>query len=219
MTGPGRSLHNIHYQTHPGGLKPRFHAVILVGTLCALTASCTPEKHPVSTSAAAPSGPVSPSGPGAMVPPGVPGPSGPSGPAAPAPPPATLPVSSATSRVGETSTPIQPDGTDPVDPGSAFEVRSPVSVQAARLVLLDSRDAMVPATSESEIAPSGSRFVLTPQEPLTPAGRYVLRLEGLESRLVRANDGRAFEPLVIPFRVAGEPPAAPPKKAKKKRSR
>jgi len=115
--------------------------------------------------------------------------------------------------------PIQPDGTDPVDPASGFEVRSPVSVQAARLVLLDSRDAMVPSTSEAEITPSGSRFVLTPQEPLTPAGRYVLRLEGLESRLVRSSDGRAFEPVAIPFRVSGEPPAAPPKKAKKKRSR
>jgi hypothetical protein len=78
---------------------------------------------------------------------------------------------------------------------------------------------MVPSTSEAEVGPSGSRFVLTPQEPLTPAGRYVLRLEGLESRLVRSADGRTFEPMVLPFRVSGEPPPPPPRKPKKKRSR
>ncbi len=122
-------------------------------------------------------------------------------------------------RIAETSGPVPPDGTEAVDPASSFEVRSPLAVRAARLVLLDSRDAMVPSTSESEVGPSGSRFVLTPQDPLTPAGRYVLRLEGLENRLVRSVDGTTFEPLAVPFRVAGEPPPAPPKKVKKKRSR
>jgi hypothetical protein len=206
MTGPGRSLHNIHYQTHAGGLQSSFHAVILIGMVGLLASSCTPARPPGEA-------------PGASSPTGSPGPTGPSGPTAPAPPPATFPVSAVLMRLGELSAPLQTDGTEPVDPASAFEVRSPVAFQAARLVLLDSRDAMVPSVAEAEVGPSGSRFVLTPQEPLTPASRYVLRLEGLESRLVRSADGRTFEPMAVPFRVAGEPPAAPPRKAKKKRSR
>ena len=77
---------------------------------------------------------------------------------------------------------------------------------------------MVPSTADAEIG-STSRFTLVPHEPLRPGSRYVLRLEGLESRLVISDDGRSFEPLVAPFRVAGEPPPAPPRKAKKKRAR
>ena len=86
-------------------------------------------------------------------------------------------------------------------------------------MLLDSRDAMVPSTSEAETGGGASRFTLVPHEMLVPAGRYVLRLEGLDSRAVKSDDGRSFEPVAVAFRVAGEPPPPPPKKAKKKRTR
>lgn len=104
-----------------------------------------------------------------------------------------------------------------LDPGSTFEIRLPFAARGARLVLLDARDAMVPSSADAEVGAT-SRFTLVPLEPLLPGSRYVLRLEGLESRLVKSDDGRSFEPLAAPFQVAGEPPPAPPKKAKKKRT-
>ena len=108
---------------------------------------------------------------------------------------------------------------DLVDPAATFEVRLGVLARGARLVLLDARDTLVPSSADSEVGPSASRFTLTPMEPLVPGGRYVLRLEGLESRPVKSDGGRAFEPLVVLLQATGEPPPAPPKKAKKKRGR
>jgi hypothetical protein len=114
---------------------------------------------------------------------------------------------------------MAPDASALVDPAASFEVRLPTAVRGARVVLLDARDAVVPSNESAEVGGSTSRFTLVPVEPLTPGSRYVLRVEGLESRMVKSDDGRAFEPLVVPFRVSGEPPPAPPKKAKKKRPR
>ncbi len=114
---------------------------------------------------------------------------------------------------------LDPASPAPVDPASAFEVRVPVALRGARLVLLDAQDAIVPATSTSEVQ-AASRYVLTPGEPLQPAARYLLRLEGVESRLVPAADGRTFEPLAVPLVTTGEPaPRPPPRKSGKKRSR
>jgi hypothetical protein len=153
-------------------------------------------------------------------PPASPAPSGPSGPVAtPPPPPAPVPTSAILVLRGAVSSPLSADGTEPVDPAAAFEIRSPLALRGARLVLLDARDGMVPSASETEIGQAGSRFSLTPQDPLTPAAGYLLRLEGLESRLLRSDDGLSFEPLVIAFRVAGEPPPEPPRKSRKKRGR
>jgi hypothetical protein len=120
-------------------------------------------------------------------------------------------------RRGSTVQPLGPS--DLVDPGSTFEVRLGFAARGSRLVLLDARDTMVPSGSDAEVGGSGSRFTLVPLEPLTPGSRYVLRLEGLDSRMVKSDDGRDFEPLVVPFQIAGEPPPAPPKKVKKKRAR
>jgi hypothetical protein len=177
--------------------------------------------------------PASPPPPPAGDPAGVPGPSAPTElprpplpsetpaavpPSPPAPPP-VLPVLAVEARLGPAATALALDGSSVplVDPGSAFEVRLPFAARGARLVLLDARDAMVPSSADAEVGAT-SKFTLVPLEPLLPGSRYVLRLEGLESRLVKSDDGRSFEPLAAPFRVAGEPPAAPPKKAKKKRT-
>lgn len=117
--------------------------------------------------------------------------------------------------------PLAPDGSSEqaVDPAATFEVRLGVAARGARLVLLDSRDAIVPSTGEAEVGAGASRFSLVPHETLVPAARYVLRIEGLESRAVKADDGRSFEPVAVTFRVAGDPPPPPPKKVKKKRTR
>jgi hypothetical protein len=162
-------------------------------------------------------GATGPSGPE----PGLPGPSGPAAatPAVP-PPPAPLPVSSIEARVGTVALVLPVDGNpEPVDPAATFEVRLGVAAPGTRLVLLDARDAMVPSTGDAEIGGGLSRFTLVPHETLVPGARYVLRIEGLDSRAVRSVDGRSFEPVAVVFRVAGEPPAPPPKKVKKKRAR
>jgi hypothetical protein len=163
------------------------------------------------------SGPVGEPGPG-----GASGPAGPSGPVATptVPPAARLPLAAIEARVaGGPAILLDPASPAPVDPASAFEVRVSVALRGARLVLLDSQDAIVPASSTSEVQ-AASRYVLTPGEPLQPGARYLLRLEGVESRLVPADDGRTFEPLALALVTSGEPPPRPPpKKAGKKRSR
>ena len=133
--------------------------------------------------------------------------------------PLVLPATAVEARLGDTVVAIAPDGSALVDPAASFEIRLPTAVRGTRVVLLDARDAVVPSNESAEVGGSASRFTLVPMEPLTPGSRFVLRVEGLDSRLVRSVDGRAFEPLVVPFRVAGEPPPAPPKTAKKKRPR
>ena len=180
--------------------------------LALLAAGCAPATPPAPTPSA-PSGPATP--PVAM--PLASEPADPPAPTVPVPPQG-LPTTAVEARFGVTATPLQGAGADPpvVDPGSTFEVRLPFAARGARLVLLDARDAMVPSSSDVQIGAT-SRFTLVPLEPLQPGSRHVLRLEGLESRLVISGDGRSFEPLVAPLRVAGEPPPAPPKKAKKKR--
>lgn len=230
MTGSGRSLHNIHYQTRPRALNPRFQAPFpLLLALATLVASCTSERPAAPpTEASGTTGPSGPTGPG----PGADatGPTGPSGPGDPTPPPppvppppAPLPVTSIDARLGAASTPLSaaPEGTpEPVvDPAATFEVRLAVASRGTRLVLLDSRDAMVPSTGDLESGGGTSRFTLVPHETLAPGGRYFLRIEGVDDRMVKTDDGRSFEPVVVSFRVSGEPPPAPPKKVKKKRAR
>jgi hypothetical protein len=209
MTGPGRSLHNIHYRTHPGALNPRFWAFLAAILSLGAAVACTPATPPQAASGSTgPSGPTAPTGPtGPIAEPAVP----------PAPP--VLPTTAVEARLGDNVVAIAPDASALIEPAASFEVRLPIAVRGARLVLLDARDAVVPSNESAEVGGSASRFTLVPMEPLTPGSRYVLRVEGLDSRLVRSVDGRAFEPLAIPFRVAGEPPPAPPKKAKKKRPR
>ncbi len=130
-----------------------------------------------------------------------------------------VPATAVEARQGPTPVSLTPGPSDTVDPAATFEVRLGFPARDARLVLLDARDAMVPSSADAEVGGSGSRFTLIPLEPLAPGSSYVLRLEGLGNRLVRSDDGRGFEPLAVPFRVAGEPPSAHPKKAKKKRAR
>ncbi|MGA8892930.1 MAG: hypothetical protein WB493_15310 [Anaeromyxobacteraceae bacterium] len=132
-----------------------------------------------------------------------------------------LPVESVEARLGAIVAPLSGPGSEPVDPAATFEVRLPIGTRAARLVLLDAQDALVPSSSESEIAPGRSRYTLVPVEPLRTGSRYVLRLEGIEARQVISDDGRPHEPLAVPFLVSGAPPpkAAPPRKGQKKHPR
>ena len=163
-----------------------------------LAAGCTP---PSPDPRGAPSGPT---GAGA---PTLAGPTGPPAPTGPFP----LPGLVVEARIpgGAGAVPLDPAGA-PVDPASTFELRVSAPVRGARLVLLDAQDAMVPAGSEAERG-AVSRFTLVPLEPLRPGSRYQLRLEGVESRLVRSEDGRSFEPAAIPLTTTGEPPPkAPP---------
>ncbi len=188
-----------------------------------------------STGATGSSGPTGSTPTGSTGPAGVPGPSGasgptgvvgPTGPSAPSGPtgPALLPqlpVDAVEARLGTIAVPLSGPGAEPVDPAATFEVRLPIGTRGARLVLLDAQDALVPSSSESEIAAGRSRYTLVPIEPLRSGSRYVLRLEGVESRQVISDDGQAHEPIAVAFLVSGDPPPkpAPPKKGQKRRSR
>lgn len=245
MTGPGRSLHNIPYRTRGDRTEGPFQRAFLLAMVVTATVACS-RPAPTPEAAAAPSGPVPaaqvpnpgavPSPPaGPVAEPGLPSPSGPTGPSglagatgpsgdpgpAPLPQLPPLPVESVEARLGAVVAPLSGPGSEPVDPGATFEVRLPVGTRGARLVLLDAQDALVPSSSESEVAAGRSRYTLVPIEPLRTGTRYVLRLEGVESRQVISDDGRPHEPLAVPFLVSGEPPpkAAPPKKGQKKRPR
>ena len=171
----------------------------------ALASSCAPPGAPPRPPHDA--GSTAPTGTAAIAP----------APVSPGPPPA-MPLLAAEARVGDAAIALAPGPASTVEPGSRFEVRIATRVRDARLVLLDAQDLLVPATVEAEIGASGSRFTLLPQEPLRPGGAYLLRLEGLDGRLVRSGADGSFEPLAIPLRVSGTPPSRPPpKKAKKKR--
>jgi hypothetical protein len=128
-----------------------------------------------------------------------------------------MPLASAQALHAGSATSLSPGVAVAVEPASSFEVRIAAPARDARLVLLDAQDVLVPATVEAEVGLQ-SRFVLVPLEPLRPGSGYLLRLEGLGTRLVRSDDGRSFEPLMLPLLTTGSPPPrAPPKKAPKKR--
>jgi hypothetical protein len=65
-------------------------------------------------------------------------------------------------------------------------------------------------------ATATTRFTLAPTAPLRPGSSYTLRLEGAEGRLLRAEDGGAYEPVSLAMRTPG---AAPARKAKRRRGR
>jgi len=221
MTGPGLSLHNLYYQTHGGPAMAARRRFGLAGlTLCLAASSCSPSSPP--TPVGAPPGPTGSSA--APVPesakPTVDAPNPPAPPPPGTPPvPGPLPLQAAEARAAGVATALAVGSTVPVEPASAFEVRIPLQLRDARLVLLDAQDLLVPAAVDSETGPAGSRFSLQPQEPLRPGSAYLLRLEGVGGRLVHSASDVAFEPLVLPVRVTGSPPPRPPpKKALKRRA-
>ena len=192
MTGPGLSLHNLYYQTHRGGAMVRFQAAFLLLAASMLVSSCTPATPPATAPAAISPVPAAP-------------------PPAPPPGPVAMPLAGAQALHAGTATPLSPGVAVEVEPASSFEVHIAAPARDARLVLLDARDVQVPSTVEAEVG-SESRFLLVPIDPLRPGGAYLLRLEGLGTRLVRSDDGRSFEPLVLPLQIIGSPPSRAPQR-------
>jgi hypothetical protein len=131
---------------------------------------------------------------------------------------ASLPLLSAEAVLPDGSAqPLARDGVTTVLPSARFRVEVSARLADARLSLLDAQDAMVAADGTTE-ATATTRFALTPAAPLRPGSSYTLRLDGTEGRLVRAEDGRSFEPVSLAVRASGEP-AAPSRKAKRPRRR
>jgi len=110
------------------------------------------------------------------------------------------------------------DGEALVSATARFAVEAGAPLYDARLVLYDGQEALVEVQGAAEIGSASSRFTLTPVRPLRPGSRYVLRLEGAQSRELHDLAGQAFRPLSFPLLVSGQrPPDPPPRKAKKKR--
>lgn len=128
-----------------------------------------------------------------------------------------LPLLSAEALLPDGSAqPLWREGVTTVDASARFRVEVGARIPDARLSLLDAQDAMVAADGIVEIAAS-ARFTLTPAAPLRPGSSYTLRLDGAEGRLVRAEDGRSFEPLSLALRTSGKAP--PPARKAKRRTR
>ncbi|HSM91961.1 MAG TPA: hypothetical protein VLT47_03680 [Anaeromyxobacteraceae bacterium] len=104
-----------------------------------------------------------------------------------------------------------------VEPSSTFRVVLPGRSEDARLSLLDAAENLVPSKTTREV---GAETILTvaPVQPLVPASRYLLRLEGARARDLHDAAGKAAGPVELRLVVAGTPPA-PEKKATKRRRR
>lgn len=135
--------------------------------------------------------------------------------AADAPLPAPLAAAEAVEPGGVRVT-LSPSVEAIVDPASSFRVVLPGRSEDARLSLLDAADALVPATGAREV---GEQTVLTvtPRAPLSPAARYLLRVDGVRTRDLHDAAGRAAAPVELPMVVAGSAPEPAKKPARRKR--
>jgi hypothetical protein len=139
-------------------------------------------------------------------------------PAAPPPTPGEAILRSAIAIEPSQRILLAPGAETVVDPGATFEVELSARSADARLVLVDARDDILPATGSREVG-SSTRLTLAPAAPLVPGSRYALRLDGASDRELHDAAGRAFAPLSLPLLAAGEPPPPEPKKPAGKRRR
>jgi hypothetical protein len=193
-----------------------------------LTARCSPGATP--TAAAAPTPATEPQDRGGAPPapasptPAPPEPAPPvASPAPPAAPPAPAPAASIVREAAAvdpagTVTALAPGGETVVDPAVTFRVELSVASADARLALVDAADAHVPASGAQEVAAT-TRLTLSPAAPLTPGGRYTLRLDGAIARELHDAGGKAYLPLALSVRAAGQPPPPDPKAKPKKKAR
>jgi hypothetical protein len=143
---------------------------------------------------------------------------------APVPAPAPPPPSAASLLVGAAALeatqrlPLAPGAEVVVDPAATFEVELSARAPDARLVLVDARDDLVPASGTRELA-AGTRLTLAPAVPLVPGSRYALRLDGASTRELHDEGGRAFAPLSLPILAAGTPPPPEPKRSERRKRR
>jgi len=140
-------------------------------------------------------------------------------PAPPPPAPAASLLRSAVAIEPTQRTPLATGAEGVVDPRSAFEVQLSTRAEDARLLVLDARQDVVPATSSRELS-AGTRLTVAPSVPLVPGSRYALRIDGAGGRELHDASGRAYAPLVLTILVSGTPPPPAPKRpAPKKRRR
>jgi hypothetical protein len=105
-----------------------------------------------------------------------------------------------------------------VDPASSFRIVLPGRSDDARLSLLDATENLVPAKATREV---GAETVLTvtPVQPLVPASRYLLRLDGARARDLHDAAGRAAGPVELRLVAAGAAPAPEKKSGGRRRRR
>lgn len=113
---------------------------------------------------------------------------------------------------------LAPGAETVVHPAASFEVELSARAADARLVLVDARDDLVPATATREVG-AGTRLTLAPAAPLVPASRYTLRIDGASDRPLHDDAGRAFAPVTLPLLAAGAPPPPEAKRPARKRHR
>jgi hypothetical protein len=205
-------------------MKGSSRRVVIGVALCAVATACTESRRAEQ--------PSTPTGAAAIATPfpasTTPGPSIPIAPPAPAPTtppvpsaPAALPLTRAQALEPNAATVTLAPGEEAVvDAGARFQLEIGRALRDARLVLVDAADAHV---TGSEVREVGTTTVLelTPEPPLRPGSRYLLRVEGIDGGPIRGGDGVAYEPVTVPLIVAGTPPPPEPerKPARRKRRR
>jgi hypothetical protein len=133
--------------------------------------------------------------------------------------PSPLPVRTAIAMVAEREVALAGEAAPLVDPAVSFRVEVGVPLADGRLTLRDEQDAMVPAAGSTEVGASWTRYRLTPEVPLRPGSTYRLLLDGSSTHSPHDAAGRAFRPLALTVRTAGERPATPPKTRARARAR
>jgi hypothetical protein len=139
--------------------------------------------------------------------------------AAAAEPPLPAPISSAEAiEPNGVRLTLSPSTEAIVDPTSTFRIALPGRSDDARLSLLDAAENLVPARATREV---GAETVLTvtPIQPLVPASRYLLRLDGARARDLHDAAGRAAGPVELRLVAAGAPPEPEKKTTRRKRRR
>lgn len=138
--------------------------------------------------------------------------------ARPPPPAATAILRAAAAVEPAARVPLTPGVEAVVHPAATFEVELSVPASDARVVLVDARDDLVPATGTREVG-AGTKLTLAPTAPLVPASRYALRLDGASDRDLHDDAGRAFSAVTLPLLAAGSPPAPEPKRPARRKKR
>lgn len=198
-------------------------APVLLAALAVVVGACAPSgRDPVPQRGEAE---VSPAGVAPSTSPGPdsiatssPGAGSPGSTARPPSPAATAILRSAAALEPAARIALTPGGEVVVHPAATFEVELSARVADARLVLVDARDDLVPASGSRELA-AATRLTLAPTAPLVPGSRYVLRLDGATDRELHDDAGRAFSAVSLPLLAAGSPPPPEPKKPGRKKRR
>lgn len=110
------------------------------------------------------------------------------------------------------------DPNEDISPEARFELELP-ALHDVRVRLFSEDQRAVPSVDRLELGPT-TRYRLSPTDPLLPATRYTLRVDGLRADNPTDASGHAYLPAQVGLRTSGEkPPPVPKPEPKRKRAK